>query len=68
MAYLMNGRIKRWGYSSNIDEFLLNPKQFVRVNELWEDVQNTESFDRNEDDVVDAGDIIFYPHTQDPKV
>ncbi|KAF1758126.1 hypothetical protein GCK72_014584 [Caenorhabditis remanei] len=62
MSYLMNGRMKRWGYSEQIDEFLLNPTQFVRVNEIWKDVQNTQNFTENKED-VDSDNIIWYPHT-----
>uniref|UniRef100_A0A8R1I220 Uncharacterized protein n=1 Tax=Caenorhabditis japonica TaxID=281687 RepID=A0A8R1I220_CAEJA len=66
MAYLMNGRMKRWGYSEDIDEFLLHPKQFVRVNELWQDVENTKYFDQsNVPDPVDPDDVIYYPHEHD---
>ena len=63
MSYLMNGRMKRWGYSEQIDEFLLNPTQFVRVNEIWKDVQNTQNFTENKEDVNDSDNIIWYPHT-----
>ncbi|CAI2351395.1 unnamed protein product [Caenorhabditis sp. 36 PRJEB53466] len=65
MAYITNGRIKRWGYSEDVDEFLLNPKQFVRVNELWEEVQNTEQFERDENELIDEENVIWYPHSRD---
>uniref|UniRef100_A0A1I7TDY9 Uncharacterized protein n=1 Tax=Caenorhabditis tropicalis TaxID=1561998 RepID=A0A1I7TDY9_9PELO len=67
MAFLTNGRIKRWGYSERIDEFLLNPTQFVRVHEIWEDVQNTPNFTKNIHEIINPDDVIWYPHTFVPE-
>ncbi|PIC35147.1 hypothetical protein B9Z55_014592 [Caenorhabditis nigoni] len=62
MSYLTNGRMKRWGYSEHIDEFLLNPTQFVRIRELWQDVENTKAFHDNKEDPIDPDDVTWYPH------
>ncbi|CAI5448538.1 unnamed protein product [Caenorhabditis angaria] len=48
LANIMNGRMKRWGYSSEIEEFLRNPIQLVRVNENWKTLENSKrKFDQN---------------------
>ncbi|CAD6198182.1 unnamed protein product [Caenorhabditis auriculariae] len=41
MAFVMNGLMKRWGYAEDISEFLVNPKRYVKINDLWKDVENS---------------------------
>ncbi|CAB3406643.1 unnamed protein product [Caenorhabditis bovis] len=64
ISYLMNGLVKRWGYAEDIDEFLLNPQQFTRVNELWSEVHNVEWHDEKTSEPDGGeGDAIYLPNT-----